>query len=425
MDILLSTGSQAVNNYSPIADLSGYIGDTSRNVAKTDNEQLTFAMCLYTNGAGDGLPGRTIAKINLMNNTNSLYNTILGINMTDIINAPPPADAADDITDITGSGKDETPDEITDDNSGIDIGKFYSRIADAVPFPIEEEKGKEAQLGDMYVKSSAYLYAFTEEEKNALSHDEYTEKSKENLSGLNNISGSLCVPVGAGELPRLMDDILRTLTDGGTLAEALQTQIDKYSQSESPRSTADLIWVNTDSGEVVGAYRKERAVDGSEWTKLFDDDNAVLRLADDFASFIRYAVFGLESDDPERVQEFMAHLKNKQAYADYERYISDTNPNADILGIMELIIANLTAAGVIGGGNTDKEPDNTDIAESGAAEDAEENNGESSETALLIPETESTPELTPKEELEEILDSITDGKSGDNTGEETAAQEIG
>lgn len=420
MDIL-STGSQAVNNYSPIVDLSVYIGDTSRNVAKTDDEYNTFAMYLYTNGASENMSWKSIGKIN----SGSLYDTILGINITDIANSPAPPKADDNISDITGNGKDETPGEITDDKSDIDIGKFYSRIADAVPFPIEEEKGKEAQFGDMYVKSSAYLYAFTEEEKNALSYDEYIEKSKENFSGLSERSDSLCVPVGAGELPRLMDDILRTLTDGGTLAEALQTQIDKYSQNESPQSTADLIWVNPDSGEVVGAYRKERAVDGSEWTKLFDDDNAVLRLADDLASFIRYAVFGLESDDPERVQEFIEHLKNKQAYADYGRYISDTNPDADILGIMELIIANLTAAGVIGGGNTDKEPDNTDIAESGAAEDAEENNGENTETALLIPETESTPELSPEEELEEILDSIADGKGGDNTGEETAAQEIG
>ena len=415
MDILLSTGSQAVNTYSSIVDLSKYVGDTSTNVEKTNDENLTFAMCLYTNGAGDGLPGRTIAKIDLLSGTNGLYNTILGISMTDIVNRPPPADASDDIKDITDEGKGET----TDNKNDVDIDKFYAAIANEAPFSVEEEKSREAEFEDMYVKSSAYLYAFTEEEKNTLSHDEYIEKSKENLESLNAESGSLRIPVGAGELPRLMDDILSALAEGLSFAEALQGQIDRYSENENAQ--VDFIWVNPDSGEVTGAYRKEREVDGGEWTQLFDDDSAVLRLADDFASFIRYAVFALESDDPERVQEFITHLKNKQVYADYLRYIADTDSQADIQGIMELIIANLTAAGVIGGGSTDKEPDNGDIAGSGTADGTEEDSGENNETAPLIPDTESSSELAPKEELEEIIDSIADGNDGDNAGEETVA----
>lgn len=414
MDILLSTGSQAVNNYSPIVDLSGYIGDTSRNVAKTDDEYNTFSMYLYTNGASENMSWKSIGKIN----SGSLYDTILGINITDIANSPAPPRADDDISDIIGS-------EINDDKNDAKVKKFYSDIEASLPFSVEEEKRNEADFNDMYVTSSAHRYAFTEEERKDVTYDRYVKAREENISRFDADTDSLCVPVGAGELPLLMENILAALADGNTLAEALQAQIDKYSQSESPQSTADLIWINPDSGSVTGAYAKERAVESGDLEKLFDDDNAVLRLADDFASFIRYAVFGLESDDPERVQEFIAHLKNKQAYADYGRYISDTNPDADIRGIMELIIANLTAAGVIGGGNTDKEPDNTDIAESGAAENANEDNGENTETALLIPETESTSELSPEEELEEILDSIADGKDADNTGEETAAQEIG
>lgn len=412
---LFSIGAQAVNNYSGIIDLSVYNGDINRKVAETNDEELTFEMYLYTNEACSGMARRNGTAINLLNYSESLYDTILGLNMTDIINAPPPHNAAEDITDITHGGTEE----IKDNESGADIEKFYSRIADAVPFSIEEEKGKEERFGDMYVKSSAYLYAFTEEEKSTLTYDKYAEKSKETLNSIGAESGSLCVPMGAGELPRLMDNILRALAEGRSFSEALQDQIDSY--EESGTASADLIWVNPDSGEVTGAYRKERAVDGSEWTTLFDDDNAVLRLADDFASFIRYAVFALESDDPERVQEFIEHLKNKQAYADYGRYISDADPRADIQGIMELIISNLTAAGVIGGGDTDKETDNADIAELGAAGDSEEENGENNETSILIPDDESASELTPKEELEEILDSIADGKGGDNTGEETVA----
>lgn len=410
MDILLSTGSQAVNNYSPIADLSGYFGDTSSNVAKTDDEYRTFAMYLYTNAAGGDIPWKSVDKINLLNNSESLYDTILGINITDIANSPAPPKADDNISDIIGS-------EINVDKNDAEIKKFYSDIEASLPFSVEEEKRKEADFSDMYVTSSAHRYAFTEEERKDVTYDRYVKVREENISRFNADTNSLCVPVGAGELPLLMENILAALADGSTLAEALQAQIDKYSQSESLQSAADLIWINPNSGNVTGAYAKERSVESGALEKLFDDDNAVMRLADDFASFIRYAVFGLENDDPERVLQFITHLKNKQAYADYGRYISDTDPNADIQGIMELIIANLTAAGVIGGGDADKEPDNADIAESGAAEDAEEDNAENSETALLIPEAETTPELTPEEELEEILDSIAEDKGGDNTGE--------
>lgn len=410
MDILLSTGSQAVNNYSPITDLSGYIGDTSSNSAKTDDEYLTFSMYLYTNAACGDMTRKSADKINLLKNSGSLYDTILGINITDIANSPAPPKADDNISDIIGS-------EINDDKNDAEVKKFYSDIEASLPFSVEEDKRKEADFNDMYVTSSAHRCAFTEEERKDVTYDRYVKIREENISRFDADTDSLCVPVGAGELPLLMENILAALADGSTLAEALQAQIDKYSQSESRQSAADLIRINPDSGSVTGAYAKERAVEGGALEKLFDDDNAVLRLADDFASFIRYAVFGLESDDPERVEEFLAHLKNKQAYADYGRYISDTSPDADIRGIMELIIANLTAAGVTGGGDTDKEPDNTDIAESGAAEDTEENERENSETALLIPETETTPELTPEEELEEILDSIADGKGEDNTGE--------
>ena len=410
MDLLLSTGAQAVNNYSGIIDLSAYNGDLSGNVAKTNDEELTFSMYLYTNEACSDMTWGNGTTINLLSYSKGLYDTILGLNMADIINAQPPS-ASEEIKDITDGGK--------DNESNTDIEKFYSRIADNVPFSIEEEKGKEERFGDMYVKSSAYLYAFTEEEKSTLTYDEYAEKSKEIFSGISAESGSICVPIGAGELPRLMDNILRALAEGRSFSEALQDQIESY--RESGTASADLIWVNSDSGEVTGAYRKERAVDGSEWTTLFDDDNAVLRLADDFASFIRYAVFALESDDSERVQEFIEHLKNKQAYADYGRYISDADPRADIQGIMEIIISNLTAAGVIGGGDTDKETDDADIAELGSAGDSEEENGENTETSILIPDDESASELTPKEELEEILDSIADGKGENNTGEETVA----
>ena len=190
MDLLLSTGAQAVNNYSGIIDLSAYNGDLSGNVAKTNDEELTFSMYLYTNEACSDMAWGNGTTINLLSYSKGLYDTILGLNMADIINAQPPS-ASEEIKDITDGGK--------DNESNTDIEKFYSRIADNVPFSIEEEKDKEEQFGDMYVKSSAYLYAFTEEEKSTLTYDEYAEKSKEIFSGISAQSGSICVPIGAGD----------------------------------------------------------------------------------------------------------------------------------------------------------------------------------------------------------------------------------
>lgn len=412
MDILLSTGIQNVGSGSPIVDLSGAVGYTGGS-AKTDGEYGTFAMYLFTNGSGNDNSWKPVDRItlnrsqNVYDNYSGGYDTILGISIKDIINAqnPPKEDGkTDEIQDIIG---DKNTDAETAEKIREEAESFRSKLETSLLFPIDEEKKNETRFGDMYVKSAAHFYGFTEEEKDTLSREEYLKISQRNLSLLNRDSSSLCVPVGAGELPRLMEDILSALSEGGTLEEALLAQIDRYGDTDGLQSKADLIWVNPENGEVTGAYRKERTVGEDEWKTLFEDDEAVFALADDFASFIRYAVFALESDDPERVREFIAHLVNKQGYADYGRYIEDLDSEVDLRGVMDLIIANFAAAGIIGGND-------------------EESGGES-ETVQRVDKGENTGNggvLTPEDELKELLDSLGENRTEDSSdGEESESGE--
>lgn len=413
MDILLSTGIQNVGSRSPIVDLSGAVSYTGGS-AKTDGEYGTFAMYLFTNGSGSDNSWKSMDRItlnrsrNVYDNYSVGYDTILGISIKDIINAqnPPKEDGKTDeeIKDITG---DKNTDVETAEKIREEAESFRSKLETSLLFPVDEEKKKDTLFSDMYVKSAAHFYGFTEEEKDTLSREEYLKISQRNLSLLNRDSSSLCVPVGAGELPRLMEDILSALSEGGTLEEALLAQIDRYGDTDGLQSKADLIWVNPENGEVTGAYRKERTVGVDEWKTLFEDDEAVFALADDFASFIRYAVFALESDDPERVREFIDHLKNKQGYADYLRYIEDMDSEVDLRGVMDLIIANLAAAGIIGGND--------------------EEGGEEAETVQGVDKVENTGSggvLSPEDELKELLDSVGENKTEDSSdGEESESGE--
>lgn len=359
---------QSVSTYSGIGifDLSGTVGPAGSSD--------TFAMYLFTNGAEKifGGPEALDAALGLYQSSGE---SILGLNITDISNTPDVPEAKDDVADIT-------------DNVGepekADAEKFYSDIEKALPFSVAEEKKNEAAFADMYVTSAAEHFGFSEAEKETLTRDDYTARCRDNLNILEGDSSSLRVPVGAGELPLLMDRILRVISEGGTLEDALWEQIDRYGQG-SLNGNTDLFWIDPESGEVLGAFKYERTVEDNEWRTLFEDDSAVLTAADDLASFIRYAVFALADDDPEKVKEFLEHLKNKQAYADYARFILDLKPDAEINEAMELIKSNLTAAGIMG-----------ENASSGG-------NSKSYNT------------LTPESELKEIIESIQSEKVSDST----------
>lgn len=356
---------QSVSTYPGIGifDLSGTVGPAGSSD--------TFAMYLFTNGA-EKIFGGTEALDAALGLYQSSQESILGLNITDISTVPDVPEAKDDITDNA----------VEPEKSHAE--KFYSGIEKALPFSVAEEKEKEAALADMYVTSVAERFGFSETEKETLTRDDYTARCRDNLNIFEGDSFSLRVPVGAGELPLLMDRILKVVSEGGSLEDALWEQIDRYEQG-FVNGNADLFWIDPESGEVLGACKYERTVDDNEWRTLFEDDSAVLTAADDLASFIRYAVFALAGDDPERVKEFLEHLKNKQAYADYARFILDLKPDAEINEAMELIKSNLTAAGIMG-----------ENASSGG-------NSKSYNT------------LTPESELKEIIESIQSEKVSDST----------
>ncbi len=360
---------QSVSSYSGagILDLSGAIGPAGSSD--------TFAMYLFTNGAEKlfGGPEGLDAAMGLYQRS---YDTILGLNITDIANTQNPPEVKDEFEDIS------------DEPEIADAEEFYSDIEKAASFSFAEEKAKEAEFADMYAPSAANLYAISETEKENLSHDDYIARCHSNLNIFEGDTSSLRVPVGAGELPLLMEEILRVVSEGGSLEDALLGQIDKYGQNAVSDKT-DLFWIDPESGEVLGAYKYERTTADGEWKTLFDDDSAVMTAADDLESFIRYAVFAISGDDPERVREFLEHLKNKQAYADYSRFILDRKPQEDINKIIELIKSNLAAAGIING------------TLSGGGD---ERNGD---------------KLTPEKELIELLENIGDSeKNSELDGED-------
>ncbi len=339
---------RSVSSYPAITilDPGGYAGA----VSSSD----TFAMYLFTNGAEKifGGPEALDAALGL---DKTPYDTILGLNITDIVSTPSLPEEKDEIEGIIGGDENGSLPQAPEK---ADAEKFYSDIEKALPFSVAEEKEKEVLFSDMYVPSAANGHALSEAEKESISYEDYTERHKSLMSLFDEDPTALRVPVGAGGLPVLMAEILRSVSEGGSLEDVLWEQIDGYGQTASS-DNADLFWIDTESGRVLGAGRFGRTVADGEWKSLFDDDDAVLKAADDLESFIRYAVFPIAGDDPERVKEFLQHLMNKQAYADYARFILDLDPDADINGVMELIKANLTAAGIMSGAlGGEKEPDN-------------------------------------------------------------------
>ena len=76
---------------------------------------------------------------------------------------------------------------------------------------------------------------------------------------------------------------------------------------------------------------------------------AVPALWDCIARRRRYcgcAAFPQENDDPEKVSELFSYIKNKQAYANYDRFLADGGEKA-----ANAITETLIAAGVLKGNN--------------------------------------------------------------------------
>lgn len=118
-----------------------------------------------------------------------------------------------------------------------------------------------------------------------------------------------------------------------------------------------MFYVDPKNGDVVTVWPKSRVTLTADYNAFFTDEDAGLELADDLATFLRYAAFGQEDDDPERVEQLMFYLKSKQAYANYDRYIFDLdgNESVDNTAMANQILARLIAAGLLKGDDDEEE----------------------------------------------------------------------
>ncbi|MDE7361373.1 MAG: hypothetical protein K2N38_05515 [Oscillospiraceae bacterium] len=136
----------------------------------------------------------------------------------------------------------------------------------------------------------------------------------------------LQVPV-AGDLKELMNSIEKGLADGKSLRDILQNRIDRYAEECGEEgvvavgsSQADIILIDPDTGKVIDSHPKGRCIVFSKKIQDMDYDT-VRSQADDLATFLRYAVFKKETDDPEKVSALISELKEKQSDYDTSRFL--------------------------------------------------------------------------------------------------------
>lgn len=167
--------------------------------------------------------------------------------------------------------------------------------------------------------------------------------------------GCILVPIGSGGLPQFMDEIMQGLSEGMSLIDAINNKIEELKNNNISFDGKDFFFINPANGEVVGCDAKGRGF--FEYDERFADYDAALELADDLATFFRYVAFPQESDDPEKVSSLISYIKDKQAFANYDRYICDYDLSEwiDNDAMANLIIANLTAAGVLKGEDDEEE----------------------------------------------------------------------
>ena len=279
---------------------------------------------------------------------------------------------------------------------------FYDVLADQAPSIPSKDDFK-----DMYVRASANrLRTSTSDEALLISGQKsymdlcYTYSSKKDRAIRS--QNCICVPIGAGGFPQFMENIRQDLAEGLTLTDALQNRIDEYKEKNNTQgianSNADLFYIDPESGEVAAVYQKARVTGTNDHDTHFTDEDAALELADDLATFLRYAAFGSDEDDQEKVEQLMSFLSRKQAYANYDRFIFDEDEDisVDNAGMARQIIAALTAAGVL----KDEEEDEEEEAVDGLMEAIRVHQEELRENKIDIEESEKA-----IAEIREMLDS--------------------
>lgn len=239
------------------------------------------------------------------------------------------------------------------DKASVDVGteNFYSKLearAVASAENIAEQKNK---FADMYVISAAHKY-FSDNQSKAASSLGLLNLRVE-IASIAREEECMLIPIEAGELPQFMNTIQNSLKNGMSLTETLKQKYDnhisKYGEEGHTNSFADWFAINTSTGEVMSADPISRTYHGDSFDEELSDVEAVMELADDLATFLKYAVFSQDSDNPQKVNELFSFIKNKQDYANYDRFLTEDEEAADA------IFQSLIAAGVLKGDDEEEE----------------------------------------------------------------------
>lgn len=218
-----------------------------------------------------------------------------------------------------------------------------------------------ARVFDMYVSASTarkyYNPSLVGLPNDHVSYENCGSKKAGDLEmkGWQNASkaGCIIVPLGAGELPQFMDYVLDSLQNGMSFEQTLKNHLNKQPLINGEllgQRNNDWFLVNPSNGDVMCALKGGRVQTGSVASDEVVDREAVYELADDLNTFLRYAAFPQNDDDPERVKELFSYIKNKQAYSNLDRFFADGEE-----GVTDTIIQSLIAAGVLKEDNEDEE----------------------------------------------------------------------
>lgn len=228
---------------------------------------------------------------------------------------------------------------------------FYKELETKAVSSEEYIMEQKVKFADMYVTSAAHRY-YSDNISKCSSSDLIYLRAK--IAGIAWKEECMPVPIEAGELPQLMDTIQDSLKNGMSLADVLKQKYDdhirKYGEEGHTESFADLFLINTSTGEVMSADPIGRTYHGEAFDEELSDMEAVMELADDLATFLKYAVFSEDQEDPEKVNELLSFIKNKQAYANYDRFLAD---GAE--GVGDAVLQRLIAAGVLKGDDEEEE----------------------------------------------------------------------
>ena len=221
---------------------------------------------------------------------------------------------------------------------------FYSDPGTKAAVSEEYIMRQKKKLADMYVTSAAHKYFYDNKFKN-VSESGLSSMIRKSL-GIAIKENCMPVPIEAGELPQFMDTVQSALKNGSSLADILKQKYDehisKYGAEGHLNSFADWFAIDPSTGEVMGAIPISRTYHGDSYDEQLSDIEAVMELSDDLASFLKYALSSENSEDSEKVGELFFFIKNKQAYANYDRFLAEGEEAA-----ADAVLQRLIDAGVL------------------------------------------------------------------------------